>query len=450
MTDNHNIPGGAIPVNGQHRTGLGKLGVLIVGLNGAVSTTFVAGVIAARKGLAIPVGSLAQLGEMPFAGNNGSRQMVPIRSVLPLADLDDLVFGGWDIRDENLLEATRYARVLEERDIEKAASELETLRPMPGVFDNEYVRKLDGTHVKKGGSKFDQMEELRADIRRFKAENNLDRVVMIWCASTEVFLETSDVHRTIDSLEEGMRNDDPSIAPSMLYAWAAILEGVPYLNGAPNLTVDVPAVTALAQRENVLIAGKDFKTGQTMLKTVLAPMLKARMLGLNGWFSSNILGNRDGEVLDDPGSFKTKETSKLSVLDFILDPQAHPELYGDIHHTVRIFYYPPRGDNKEGWDNIDLFGWMGYPMQIKVNFLCRDSILAAPVVLDLVLFADLAQRSGMGGIQDWLGFYFKSPMSTNGHRPEHDLFAQLDHLYDALRGIAQRGSVPMPVAEAEA
>lgn len=450
MTDNRNIPGTALPVNGQHRSSLGKLGVLVVGFNGAVSTTFVAGVLAARKGLATPVGSLAQLGEMPFAGSNGSRQMVPIKSAVPLADLDDLVFGGWDIRNENLLEATRYADVLEEKDITNVASELEALRPMPGVFDKEYVKRLDGDHVKTEGTRFEQMEALRADIRQFKAENNLDRVVMIWCASTEVYLETSDVHQTIASFEEGMKKDDASIAPSMLYAWASILEGVPFLNGAPNLTVDIPAVLALATKHNVLIAGKDFKTGQTMLKTVLAPMLKARMLGLNGWFSSNILGNRDGEVLDDPGSFKTKETSKLSVLDYILDPQTHPELYGDIHHTVRIFYYPPRGDNKEGWDNIDLFGWMGYPMQIKVNFLCRDSILAAPVVLDLVLFADLAQRAGMGGIQEWLGFYFKSPMAVAGHKPVHDLFEQLEYLYDALRGIMQKQAVPVPIAEAEA
>lgn len=449
MTDNLNIPDSAIPVNGQHRTGLGKLGVLVVGFNGAVSTTFVAGVLAARKGLATPVGSLALLGEMPFAGSNGSRQMIPIRTALPLADLNDIVFGGWDIRNENLLEATRYADVLEEKDVAGVASELEGLRPMPGVFDKEYVKRLDGEHVK-GGTRFEQMEALRADIRRFREENNLDRVVMIWCASTEVYLETSGVHQTIDAFEEGMKNNAAAISPSMLYAWASILEGVPFLNGAPNLTVDIPAVVSLAARHNVLIAGKDFKTGQTMMKTVLAPMLKARMLGLDGWFSSNILGNRDGEVLDDPGSFKTKETSKLSVLDNILDPQTHPELYGDIHHTVRIFYYPPRGDNKEGWDNIDLFGWMGYPMQIKVNFLCRDSILAAPVVLDLVLFADLAQRVGMGGIQEWLGFYFKSPMAVAGHKPVHDLFEQLNILHEALRGIMQKQSVPAPVAEAEA
>ena len=451
MTDNNNIASQAASTNGHTSSGLGRLGVLVVGLNGAVSTTFVAGVLAVRKGLATPVGSLTQLGELPLAGNNGSRQMVPIRNAVQLADINDLAFGGWDIRDESLLEATKYADVLNDRDIANVAEELDALRPMPGVFDKEYVKKLDGTWVKEGATKYELMEQIREDIRQFKATNNVERVVVIWCASTEVYLEQSQVHETAEAFEEGMRNNDPAIAPSMLYAWAAMLENAPYLNGAPNLTVDFPAIKDLAVANNVPIGGKDFKTGQTMLKTVLAPMLKARMLGLNGWFSSNILGNRDGEVLDDPGSFKTKETSKLSVLDHILDSEAHPELYGDIHHTVRIYYYPPRGDNKEGWDNIDLFGWMGYPMQIKVNFLCRDSILAAPIVLDLILFADLAQRSGMGGVQDWLSFYFKSPMPGAGHtRVEHDLFIQLENLYETLRGIATGQHAAVPVFEAEA
>ena len=418
-----------------HAHNSGRLGVLIVGFNGAVSTTYVAGILGVRSGSGVPVGSLAELGELPISGNNGTTVSKPMREALPLVELSDIVFGGWDIRDENLLEATRYANVLESKDVDPVADELEALRPMPGVFDREYVKNLEGTHVKGGATKFEQMEAIREDIRNFRQENNLDRVVVIWCASTEVYLESSEIHLSIEAFERGMQENSPAIAPSMLYAWAAILEGVPFLNGAPNLTVDTPALVKLATAKNVLIAGKDFKTGQTMLKTVLAPMIRARKLGLAGWFSSNILGNRDGEVLDDPGSFKTKETSKLSVLDTILDPKANPELYGNIHHTVRIFYYPPRGDNKEGWDNIDIFGWLGYPMQIKVNFLCRDSILAAPVVHDLVMFGDLAQRSGLGGVQDWFGFYFKSPMAQHGHAPEHDLFVQLDRLNEALRGI---------------
>ena len=419
----------------------GRLGVLLVGYNGAVSTTYVAGILGVRGGDSVPVGSLAELGELPISGNNGSTVSRPMREALPLADLDGLVFGGWDIRDENLLEATRYADVLESKDVDPVADDLEALRPMPGVFDKRYVKNLEGTHVKTG-TRFEQMEALREDIRSFKAEHNLDRVVMIWCASTEVYLELSEIHLSVDAFEKAMREDSDQIAPSMLYAWAAILEGAPFLNGAPNLTVDTPALTKLATEKNVLIAGKDFKTGQTMLKTVLAPMIKVRKLGLDGWFSSNILGNRDGEVLDDPGSFKTKETSKLSVLDTILDKDANPELYGDIHHTVRIFYYPPRGDNKEGWDNIDIFGWLGYPMQIKVNFLCRDSILAAPIVHDLVMFGDLAQRAEMGGVQEWFGFYFKSPMAQHGHAPEHDLFIQLDRLNDALRKIHVKLGAP--------
>ena len=440
MSSMQNASNGSISRNGHSSSG--KLGVLIVGLNGAVSTTYVAGILGVRNGKGSPVGSLAEMGSLPFAGTNGHSVSIPMRQALPLAPLADIVFGGWDIRNENLLEATRYADVLQEKDYRDVADELEALRPMPGVFDNEYIRNITGDHVKSGGTKYEKMEALREDIRRFKRENGLDRVVVIWCASTEVYIQTSSVHMSPEAFEEGMRSDDPAIAPSMLYAWAAISEGAPFLNGAPNLSVDIPAMVSLAKERNVLIAGKDFKTGQTMMKTVLAPMLKARMLGLNGWFSSNILGNRDGEVLDDPGSFKTKETSKLSVLDYILDPEGNPELYGDIHHTVLINYYPPRGDNKEGWDNIDIFGWLGYPMQIKVNFLCRDSILAAPIVHDLVMFGDLAQRSGLGGIQEWFGFYFKSPMTNEGHKPMHDLFAQLDRLYEALRGIMQK----LPVA----
>ncbi len=427
----------------------GRLGVLIVGLNGAVSTTYIAGILGVRSAEAVPVGSLAELGELPVSGVNGSTVTLPMRDALPLAALDDLVFGGWDIRDEHLLDATRYADVLSDKDVSPVADELQRLRPMPGVFDQAFVRNLEGTHIKTEGTCFEKMDALRADIRQFKEQNGCDRAVVIWCGSTEVYIEAGAEHLTIEAFEQAMNADSDKVAPSMLYAWASILEGAPFLNGAPNLTVDMPAILRLAERESVGIAGKDFKTGQTMLKTVLAPMIRDRKLGLNGWFSSNILGNRDGEVLDDPGSFKTKETSKLSVLDSILDKESNPELWGDVHHTVRIFYYPPRGDNKEGWDNIDIFGWLGYPMQIKVNFLCRDSILAAPIVHDLVLFADLAQRAGCSGVQEWLGFYFKSPMARAGHAPEHDLFAQLDRMNGALLSIAQKIGSPSTAATAE-
>lgn len=427
----------------------GRLGVLVVGLNGAVSTTYIAGILGVRKGNSVPVGSLAELGDLQVSGLNGTAVRMPMRDALPMPSLDNLVFGGWDIRDEHLLDATRYADVLEAKDLDPVADELSKIRPMKGVFDRAFVRNLEGTWIKEGGSAFEKMEAVRADIRQFREENDLERVVVIWCGSTEVYIEPSEEHLSIDAFEVAMKENSEKIAPSMIYAWASVLEGAPYLNGAPNLTVDMPALVRLAERENVVIAGKDFKTGQTMLKTVLAPMIRDRKLGLSGWFSSNILGNRDGEVLDDPGSFKTKETSKLSVLDSILDAEKQPELWGDVHHTVRIFYYPPRGDNKEGWDNIDIFGWLGYPMQIKVNFLCRDSILAAPIVHDLVLFADVAQRAGCGGIQDWLGFYFKSPMARAGHAPEHDLFVQLDRLNGALLKIAQRiGSTVASTAEA--
>ena len=427
--------------------GAGRLGVLLVGLNGAVSTTYVAGILAVRTGDAQPIGSLAEMGELPVSGSNGSSVTQPMREALPLANLEDMVFGGWDIRDENLLESTRYADVLQEKDIAPIQDALEAIRPMKGVFNRDYVKNLEGTHVK-SGSMLEQVEALRSDIRTFKEENSCDSVVVIWCASTEVYIQLSEAHLSIDAFENGLSRESQTIAPSMLYAWAALMEGAPFLNGAPNLTVDTPALIELARQKNVLIAGKDFKTGQTMLKTVLAPMIKARKLGLAGWFSSNILGNRDGEVLDDPGSFKTKETSKLSVLDSILDPEANPELYGDIHHSVKIFYYPPRGDNKEGWDNIDIFGWLNYPMQIKVNFLCRDSILAAPVVHDLVMFGDLAQRAGLGGLQDWFGFYFKSPMARDGQLPEHDLFAQLDSLNQALGSIQERCAARVEAVDA--
>lgn len=356
-----------------------------------------------------------------------------IKDFVPLADLDDLVFGGWDIFPENVYEAAKHAAVLEDRHLDAVREELEAIRPMKAVFDRKYVKRLDGPHVKSGDSKMALAEQLRADIRRFKEENDLARAVMIWCGSTEVFLERSEVHQTIAAFEEGLRTSHESIAPSMIYAYAALMEGVPYVNGAPNLSVDIPALEQLAMERNVAIGGKDFKTGQTLMKTILAPGLKARLLGVEGWFSTNILGNRDGEVLDDPESFRTKEESKLGVLDYILQPHLYPDLYGDFYHKVRINYYPPRGDNKEGWDNIDIFGWLGYPMQIKVDFLCRDSILAAPLVLDLVLFFDLAQRAGMRGIQEWLSFYFKSPMCAPELYPEHDLFIQLTKLKNNLR-----------------
>ncbi len=412
----------------------GKLGVLIVGLNGAVATTFLAGVMAVRKGLAQPVGSLTQMGTIRLGKRTDHRSPM-IKDFVALARLDDLVFGGWDIRNENCYESAVTAGVLNEGHLATLKKELQSLRPMKAVFDQYYVKRLKGSHVKKGKSKLELMEQLRDDIRSFKSDNKLDRVVLIWCGSTEVFISPGKVHKNLKRFEEGMKRNNAEIAPSMLYAYAALKEGVPFANGAPNLTVDTPALIALSRKMGVPVCGKDFKTGQTLLKTVIAPMLKARLIGLNGWFSSNILGNRDGEVLDDPESFKTKEESKLSVLEGILQPSLYPDLYKDYYHKVRINYYPPRGDNKESWDNIDIFGWMGYPMQVKVNFLCRDSILAAPIVLDLVLFVDLAQRSGMKGIQEWLSFYFKSPMVAPGLYPEHDLFIQLMKLKNTLRHL---------------
>ncbi len=418
----------------------GKLGVLIIGLNGAVSTTFLAGTLAVRKGLAIPVGSLTQLSTIRI-GNRAENNFPLIKEFIPIADLNDLVFGGWDIRDENCYDSAAYAKVLKESDLLSVKDELRAIHPMPGVFEQRFVVRLKGTFVKKGINKFDLMEQVRLDIRNFKQDNNLERLVMIWCGSTEIFLSMNNIFNNIESFEEGMRDNNPDISPSMLYTYAAIAEGIPYINGAPNLSADIPALVTFAENQNVPIAGKDFKTGQTMIKTVIAPMLKARMLGLNGWFSTNILGNRDGEVLDDPSSFKTKEVSKLSVLNSILQPELYNDLYSKFYHKVRIDYYPPRGDNKEGWDNIDLFGWLGYPMELKINFLCRDSILAAPVALDLILFMDLAQRSNLAGIQEWLSFYFKSPMHSENVVPEHDLFIQLMKLKNTLRKL--KGELPI-------
>jgi myo-inositol-1-phosphate synthase len=409
----------------------GKLGVLTPGM-GAVSTTFMAGVELVRRGESVPVGSLTQMGTVRL-GKRTENRVPTIKEFVPLAKLDDIVFGGWDIFPDDAYAAAAKAGVLDAKDLAKAQKFLKNIKPMKAAFDQNYVKNLQGTHVKKGKTKFDLAELIRDDIRDFKKKSKADRLVMVWCGSTEVFLKPEDVHRDMDSFLKGMKTNHPSIAPSMLYAYAAISEGVPFANGAPNLTVDIPALEEYAKAKQVPIGGKDFKTGQTLMKTVLAPGFKARMLGMNGWFSTNILGNRDGEVLDDPASFKTKEESKLGVLEYILQPKLYPELYGKIHHKVRINYYPPRGDNKEGWDNIDIFGWLGYPMQIKVDFLCRDSILAAPIVLDLALFFDLAKRAGMRGIQEWLSFYFKSPMCAKELYPEHDLFIQLMKLKNTLR-----------------
>jgi myo-inositol-1-phosphate synthase len=412
----------------------GKLGVLLVGL-GAVSTTTIAGVESMRRGLAKPIGSLTQTSTIRL-GKRTDHRAPMIKDVVPLAELADVVFGAWDPIPDDAYDSALNCGVLRPEHLEPVADYLKSIKPMPAVFDKAYVKKLDGTNVKTGENKFDLAEQLRADIRKFKEENGCDRLTMVWAASTEIFLTPDPVHDTVESLEQAMRDDHPSVAPSMLYAWAALQEGVPFANGAPNLTVDIPAMVELAARNRVPIAGKDFKTGQTLMKTILAPGLKVRMLGLNGWFSTNILGNRDGEVLDDPESFKTKEESKLGALEHILQPEMYPDLYGDMYHKVRINYYPPRGDNKEGWDNIDIFGWMGYPMQIKIDFLCRDSILAAPIVLDLALFMDLASRAGMSGIQEWLSFYLKAPQVGEGLYPEHDIFIQHMKLKNTLRWIA--------------
>jgi myo-inositol-1-phosphate synthase len=412
----------------------GRLGVLLVGL-GAVSTTFIAGVEAIRRGLAKPIGSVTQMSTIRLGKRTEGRTPL-VKELVPLASLDDLVFGAWDPIPDDGDESARVCGVLRPEHLDPIADFMKSIRPMPAVFDNAYVKKLDGTNVKTGANKLELAEQLREDIQRFKKENNCARLVIVWAASTEIFITPQDIHATVESLEQGMRENHPAIAPSMLYAWAALKEGVPFANGAPNLTVDIPAMQELARQNNVPICGKDFKTGQTLLKTILAPGLKARMLGLEGWFSTNILGNRDGEVLDDPESFKSKEVSKLGVLEYILQPKMYPDLYKDMYHKVRINYYPPRGDNKEGWDNIDIFGWMGYPMQIKIDFLCRDSILAAPIVLDLALFMDLSQRAGLKGVQEWLSFYFKSPQTPPGLYPEHDLFIQHWKLKNTLRWLA--------------
>ncbi|HWX78245.1 MAG TPA: inositol-3-phosphate synthase [Candidatus Acidoferrales bacterium] len=409
----------------------GRLGVLTPGM-GAVSTTFMAGVELVRRGESAPVGSLTQLGTIRL-GKRTEGRTPKISELVPLAKLDDIVFGGWDVFPDDAYQAAAKAGVLEAKDLDKVKKFLRTIKPMKAAFDQHYVKNLSGPNVKKAKNKFELAEQLREDIRNFKKKSKADRLVMVWCGSTEIFLKSEGVHKDLKSFEKGMRANDPAIAPSMLYAYAAISEGVPFANGAPNLTVDIPALEEFAKAKEVPIGGKDFKTGQTLMKTILAPGFKARMLGLNGWFSTNILGNRDGEVLDDPGSFKTKEESKLGALEYILQPSLYPNLYGKIHHKVRINYYPPRGDNKEGWDNIDIFGWLGYPMQIKVDFLCRDSILAAPIVLDLALFFDLAKRAGMRGIQEWLSFYFKSPMCAKELYPEHDLFIQSMKLKNTLR-----------------
>ena len=412
----------------------GKLGVLIVGLNGAVSTTFLAGVFAIRKGLAKPIGSLTQMGTIR-SGKRSDNNFPLIKDFVPLTSIDDIVFGGWDIRNENCLEATKYAKVLNEKDLEIVSEELQNIVPMRGVFDQNYVKRLTGEYVKEGKNKFELMMQLREDIKAFKEMNSLERVVVIWAGSTEIFIQLKEVHQSMEAFIEGMVQNDPDISPSMLYAYASIAEEAAYINGSPNLSNDIPALVEFSKEMNVPIAGKDFKTGQTLIKTVIAPMLKMRLLGLNGWFSNNILGNRDGEVLDDPESFKTKEESKLSVLDSILQPELYKDLYSKYYHKVRINYYPPRGDNKEGWDNIDIFGWLGYPMELKINFLCRDSILAAPIVLDVILFADLALRSNMNGIQEWMSVFFKSPMHSPNIVPEHDLFIQMMKLKNTLRKL---------------
>jgi myo-inositol-1-phosphate synthase len=409
----------------------GKLGVLLVGL-GAVSTTTIAGVCAIRKGLASPIGSLTQMGTIRL-GKRTEKRAPRIKDFVPLADLSDIVFGGWDIFEEDCYAAARTAGVLEPGQLEQVRGELEAIRPMPAVFDRKYVKRLDGPNVKKGRNKRDLAEQVVADIRTFKDKHDCDRLVMVWCGSTEVYMKQTAAHATVASFEKALEQSDDAIPSSMIYAYAAIREGIPFANAAPNLTADIPAMLQLAARTKAPVAGNDMKTGQTLIKTIIAPGLKARLLGVKGWYSTNILGNRDGEVLDDPESFKTKEESKKSALDYIFQPHLYPELYKDLCHVVRINYYPPRGDNKEGWDNIDLVGWLGYPMQLKINFLCRDSILAAPIVLDVSMFLDLAKRAGMAGIQEWLSFYFKAPMHAPEIYPEHDLFIQLMKLKNTLR-----------------
>lgn len=422
------------------RPATGKLGVLLPGF-GAVATTFVAGVEAARRGIALPVGSLTQMATIRLGKRTEGRTPL-IKDFVPLAGLDDLVFGAWDpIADDGYQSAVNAGVLHKEQHLDPIKDFLSAIKPMPAAFDTNYVKKLNGPNVKKGTTKRELAEQIREDIRNFKKNNGCDRVVMVWCGSTEIYIPASEVHQTIESFEKGMDENHKDIAPSQLYAYAAIMEGIPYANGAPNLSADFPAFEKLAVDRGVPICGKDFKTGQTLMKTILAPGFKTRMLGLNGWFSTNILGNRDGEVLDDPESFKSKEVSKLGVLENILQPKMYPQLYKDMYHKVRINYYPPRGDNKEGWDAIDIFGWMGYEMQIKVDFLCRDSILAAPIVLDLAIFMDLASRAGMKGIQEWLSFYFKSPQTAPGLYPEHDIFIQHMKLKNTLRWMMGEESI---------
>ena len=411
----------------------GRLGVLLPGM-GAVATTLIAGVEAIKKGIAQPIGSLTQMGNIHLnrkTGNNYPK----IKDFVPLANLQDIVFGGWDVYEENVYEAASRAKVLEPGMLHALRTELEAIKPMKAVFDKAYIKNLDGTHIKEGANKYVLAEALMEDIARFQDTRGCDRIVLVWCGSTEKYTEVSDVHESLGAFEKGLKENDPRIAPSMIYAYAALKMGIPFLNGAPNLTVDIPALVELSKKTCAPIGGKDFKTGQTLMKTILAPGLQARALGVKGWFSTNILGNRDGYVLDEPDNFRTKEVSKLSVLEDILRPDLSPELYSDLYHKIRINYYPPHGDNKESWDNIDIFGWLGYSMQIKINFLCRDSILAAPLVLDLALFGDLAKRAGLSGVQEWLSFYFKSPQTAPGFRPEHDIFKQLTVMQNALRKL---------------
>lgn len=411
----------------------GKLGVMIVGMGGAVSTTLLTGVLSARKGLAKPIGSITQMASIKM--QDGKEHL--IKDIVPIADLKNIKFGGWDIFEDNAYDAAMYAEVLKEKDLNKVKDELIEIKPMPAVFDHNFAKRLNGTYIKKAETRWDMVALLRQDIRKFKEENGCDRIVVLWAASTEIYIPLAEEHKSLESLEKAMKdNRTDIIAPSMCYAYAALSEGAPFVMGAPNLCVDIPAMWELSAKKQVPIAGKDFKSGQTLMKTVLAPMFKTRMLGVSGWFSTNILGNRDGEVLDQPENFKTKEVSKLSVIDNILEPEKYPELYGNVYHKVRINYYPPRKDNKEAWDNIDIFGWMGYPMEIKVNFLCRDSILAAPIALDLVLFSDLALRAGMYGIQSWLSFFCKSPMHDNNLEPVHDLFQQWRIVKQTIRKMA--------------
>jgi myo-inositol-1-phosphate synthase len=413
----------------------GRLGILTPGM-GAVSTTFMAGVISAKLGFTKPIGSLSELGYIRLGKRTERRQSL-IREFLPFARLEDIVFGGWDIYEDNAFEAASKAKVLEKEHLEQVKTELSKIRPMSAVFDPAFVKNISGPNIKKGKSKMDLADQLRQDIRDFKKNNNCERLVLVWCGSTEAHLAPGAEHQTVSAFESALRESSPAISPSMIYAYASLMEGVPYVNGAPNLSVELPCLIQLAEEKGVPIAGSDFKTGQTLMKTIVAPGLKARLLGISGWYSTNILGNRDGEVLQDPDSFKSKEVSKLSVLDTVLEPERYPDLYGDLHHLVKINYYRPRGDNKEGWDNIDIFGWMGYPMQIKINFLCRDSILAAPLVLDLAQFMDLSARAGFKGIQEWLSFYLKSPLVKQGLKPEHDLQIQKLKLENTLRYLGK-------------